>query len=389
MQTCKQQGFPRIARAGGWIIRAVRVVLVFIPLFMAQAAYLEQDEIKGRPIPVVDPPITNIRPIPDPATPFRNLVNRLEIGKPSHYRHLTVYPLILRRGSGSAGIRTLDEAIAHDWIVLREQDTARVPEILARNKSKYPVFLMAGEMLAGGRQNRFIRNDTLLSAFSEFIPLPVYCGEKARWAGSCDVFSSSKDMVDHNVRKMAVHAETQDGIWREIDNKLEQGGVVTPTRAYQRIYEDRAIDKELRTTTSEFKRVMRRDTVGVVLVTGDRIVCCDLFSDPDLFARLRDKIIRSYALENVWKGGLPLPDGIERPGEATESFGAPGVDRQAIRNFLDRALQARARMEPTPGEGQFMRLQGAVSGSVLVWRDEVVHAGIFVWSSYEHEGEWE
>lgn len=387
MQMLFLKGFFRRNPRSGWVIKILFFGAMMSSISSAQAAYLEQDKAVWPSITHRAPVRPMIRPIPESEASLRQLIRHVEIGQPIYYRRLTVFPLILRREPSSGDIRTLDEALSHDWITLREHEAARVPEIRVRNESQFPVFLMAGEIISGGRQNRIIRNDTLLPPSSGFIDLPVYCGEKERWAGTRDVFSSPNRMADHSLRKMAGSPESQDEIWREIDDKLEKSGVAAATHAYQQIYEDRGVNQELSRATTQFKKIVRRDTVGAVFVDGDDILCCDVFSDPDLFSRLWEKISRSYALETIWtKGRMGItPD---RPPLKDERF-RPGVGPADIRRFLGRVMEADIWTEETSGMGRFIRLRGAVTGSALIWRDEVVHAGIFMSQRYTTQGERE
>lgn len=198
-----------------------------------RAAYLEEKADTGRefvpPRPLPPPPADN---------PLSRLIQRVEIGRPHDEGGLTLFPLLLPNTGNPPDIRTLDEALSHDWITIREQDHARVSELVVRNESKHPVFMMAGEILGGGRQDRIIRNDVLLPPGSETLPVPVYCGEQNRWKGDKESFDSSPCLAGQAVRSMATRAESQDAIWREIDSQLKQSGVSAPTRSYQSLFSD-------------------------------------------------------------------------------------------------------------------------------------------------------
>ncbi len=346
---------------------------VLVPAFQAVGAYLESDAGPLDRSSETEPPRRIIRPapVPEPENPVVQLIRRLEVDKPEQYRDIMVFPLVLR-GSESTGIRTLDEALSRNWITIREKDTAQVSEILIRNDAKYQVFLMSGEIIAGGRQNRIIRDDVLLPPASDFLSVPVYCGEKERWAGPRETFSSAPAMADHGIRKMAAGAEPQGNIWKEIDEKLEAAKVKAPTRNYQQIYEDRAVTRQLDKAVAEFRRIPRRNTVGAVVVSGDRIVCCDVFSDPELCSRLWDKICRSYVMESV----LRIGDLEERDARVRERWHSH-VDQDDVRRALNLALQARFTPDHTPGDGQRFRISGTVEGNALTWRNIVVHAVLF------------
>lgn len=363
------------------IARGMEGLLVGLFLMLTlpgRSAYVEGGADAFPPPPVRDPAgFSPERRVTHQWASFRRLVSRLEVAPPCRYRHLTVFPLILKAADARTGIRTLDEALDRGWIVLREQADARVSTIEVRNISSYPILLMAGELIAGGRQNRIVQSDTLLAPFSKVLELPVYCGEKGRWSGPGDDFSDGRELADYQLRELAVRAEPQENIWREIDNQLAHAGEITATRSYRQIFKNRDIERGVSAGSSEFKQVLCRDTVGAVLVAGDRILCCDLFSDPDLFSRAWADISRSYLLD-CWVGIRGADDrGGPRYGGLFGRMAVPRLKRADISRFLQQAADGEARDVPTPGVGRGFQLQGSVSGSVLVWQDEVVHAALF------------
>ena len=85
------------------------------------AAYLESgtEELRAvEPLPRIIPPI----PEPRPANAITRLIQRVKIGRPYSYCGLTIYPLVLRSSQWNSGIRTLDEALRHGWIIIHEKD---------------------------------------------------------------------------------------------------------------------------------------------------------------------------------------------------------------------------------------------------------------------------
>ena len=56
-------------------------------------------------------------------------------------------------------ILTLDESRARGALTVIERPEATVPELIAENRGKTYVLLLAGEILIGGKQNRVLRED--------------------------------------------------------------------------------------------------------------------------------------------------------------------------------------------------------------------------------------
>jgi hypothetical protein len=271
-----------------------------------------------------------------------------------------VFPLVAY-GAGGSDIRTLDEALASGWIEVREKESSSVEWVTIRNKSSHRVLLLGGESLVGGKQNRIVRNDLLLPPDSGFVSVPVYCGERERWAGGSDAFDRAGELTHPALRKQAVAGASQNAVWDEIETQSGRARVSSPTRDYQRIYADPRIGKELESCVAEYRGRWPSGSVGFVVSDGRSILGCDVFSDGDLFARSRDRLIRAYALEVVCR-----PD----------RRGWTRMTMSDVEDYLSNAAAAAAVEMPNPGEGTLCRLSGAVDGQALMWRNRVVH-GVF------------
>lgn len=346
----------------------------------AGAAYLEPgDTAQGRPEPRLEPPVRILPPpVVVPPPPRRDtenalteLVRRVEVGTPYSYRGLTVYPLNLRSRERLPDMYTLDEALSRRDLTIREKGDGQVPYVWVRNEARRPVFMMTGEILLGGKQNRVVRDDVLLPARSEFVDVPVYCGEQHRWEGGDLAFKASPSMSAPALREMAAKGASQDSIWKDIDGRLEQAEVRSGTRSYQAIYDDKEIRGRLDECVRKFRPCCTRVTVGCVVVCGDRILGADLFSQPDLFSRLWDKIVRSYASDYVVQ---PQYRGWD---DARDRHWVPGVNRNDVTRFLERVRSAELNARATPGLGRLFGISGTVSGNVLLYEGDVVHAAIF------------
>ena len=345
---------------------AIALVLLAAFAFTSWGAYLESDTEKKHPGGETAPPPRTIIPR-RPDSPLLPLIMHIRVGDPISRYGLTFFPLLLRRGVADSEVLTLDEALERDVLMVRESGTAAVPRVRVRNDARLPVFLMAGEIIVGGKQNRIIRDDVLLPARSDFVDVPVYCGEQDRWTDGDKAFKSG-GLTAPSLRKMAADAASQERVWREIEGHLGGAEVKSSTRNYQEIYEDESTRRRLDECVAAFRGFCRADTVGCVAVSRGHVLGCDVFSDRDLLAKLWDKICRSYAAEAV------IPYG---PAEIREEEHRPARGGDAVRRFLDSIVHARFRDRPTPGIGRCRTIGGPVSGHVLEYRETVLHAGVF------------
>ena len=294
--------------------------------------------------------------------PVTSLVGSIEIGGPEQYRSLTVFPLLLSQPAVALDLRTLDEALREGWIEIREKENAEVPVVLVRNNSRYRVFLMAGEVIAGGKQNRMVRDDVLLRPQPDFVEIPVYCGERGRWAGSRPMFEATGILAHPELRRKVATGEAQSSVWLEIESHSMALGVDSTTRDYRHTYEEAGVREKLEDCVRRFRRPPKRDTVGLVAAFGGRILGCDIFSDPELLAKLWEKLIRSHAVEGLrseWAG---------KGGE---------VAQELVRDFLRQVFRASYLEKSSPGEGYLLALSGSVEGAALIWNENVVHLALF------------
>jgi hypothetical protein len=75
---------------------------------------------------------------------------------------------------------TLDEALAAKSITVRE--TSEVNQLTVRNKGKKAIYMQAGEIVKGGKQDRVLQNDTIIEPLAS-VSVKVYCVEQGRWHG--------------------------------------------------------------------------------------------------------------------------------------------------------------------------------------------------------------
>lgn len=99
---------------------------------------------------------------------------------PFMHQNLAVY---LIHGESTAGPvpLTLDEALAKGKVQLIE--TGRVNELKIENSGEEEVFIQAGDIVKGGRQDRVLMVSLLLKPHSGVVPISSFCVEAGRWSG--------------------------------------------------------------------------------------------------------------------------------------------------------------------------------------------------------------
>lgn len=288
-------------------------------------------------------------------------LNAVEIGKPIEYENLTLFPLKSKKSLSIQSYVTLDQATDKGWIKIKERGTGEVNYVEVKNNGKKMVFLMTGEIISGAKQDRMINHDILLPANSGWIQVPVYCVEHGRWTQVTPEFKSEKLIVPNALRQKAKLSESQAEVWDEISASQTRMGIASGTGTVRANYEDAEIKKKLDEYVKKFEKVpaLSSSTIGVVVTTGDRIICFDMFANNGLLKKLWKKLVKSYAMDALEgeKGNLSKED---------------------IKKFLESLKHADYISTGTPGLGSLIKVESDFGkGSALLYKSAVVHMDFF------------
>jgi hypothetical protein len=260
---------------------------------------------------------------------------------------------------------TLDDALNHGWLKVYEKGAGRVQQVIVRNDSRHYVFLMAGEIISGAKQNRVIATDTLLRPHGPAVAVPVYCVERGRWVGKTMAFRSEKSFANNALRYRAQSKAGQDAVWEEVSRVSKEAGVKSRTSDFQAVVNDKEVQKAL----GEYARCMPRPPrrcIGAVIVINNAIAGVELFANEALFAALWPKVRRGYALDAypICKAWLHF--------ERTARY-VP-INERHIQAFLNRVHHARFTARNGVDLGRLYAIRGnAIGGEGLVFETSVVH----------------
>ena len=264
--------------------------------------------------------------------------------------------------AGPLEIATLDEARARGALTVVERDQASVPELIAENRGKTHVLLLAGEILVGGKQNRVLREDLLLPPRSGPRNIAVYCVEQGRWNEGRKDFESRSSVVQPSVRSKVLRRAEQGRIWSDVASASRQLQAPSPTGSYQAVYDAPDVRLHLEQATRGLEGAAPAGAVGAAVFVGPSLVGVDTFHGDGLFAREWPKLLRAYALD-AYRAA---------PG---------GWDEGAARTRLDGLLRGAARVEGTlrgsAGVGRLFEFAlDKHRGAALLFDGRAVHLAI-------------
>jgi len=297
----------------------------------------------------------------------------LVIGEPLRHANLTIFPVSskvprnedlyitldegLKAGTvevfevGAINARTtgedreqpgMEEAVADEPALPPAQQASDDPftqevggdvnRLMVVNRSGRLLYLMPGEIIYGGKQDRCIGCEYLIVSGEEPVPIEVYCVEQGRWAGrmldqsagelQALAYQAGRPLEEEEARRLAAEAnrgkfvasagnlskasrlavQTGDGqgqVWQEVATANAAAEIQGDTGAFTANYADQDVAKELQTYADKLERPIAetRQVVGVVMAVNGKVEAMDVFGSTPLFKKLWPKLLRSYALD--------------------------------------------------------------------------------------------
>ncbi len=275
--------------------------------------------------------------------------------EPIRHGSLTVFPVVAPKSYSTGEFLTLDEGLRSGDVVVTEygnvrgllrrqhtmptmqHDKAEVNRLVLVNNSKRPLLLLAGEIVAGGKQDRVIGKDRIVPAESDPVDLSVFCVEPGRWVATSDRFGASGTtygggigggsgaapgtlMAQPSVRAKAMGDKDQNQVWAEVRRQQSSMALeveaaaprasteeIRSTSSYAHVMENKDVKERVdevarpieQNYQSLIKQLRDRKAVGVVVAVNGRIIWSDIFAGTELLEKYWPKLVRSYASEAV------------------------------------------------------------------------------------------
>lgn len=238
---------------------------------------------------------------------------------PFTYRNLQIF---LVHGSTQLEERryaTLGEALARGYVIVHE--TGNVNELSIENVSKSTtVFLNAGDIVKGGRQDRTVKDDLILPPLSGQVPLSAFCVEHGRWTGraseSAAAFSANAYSLGSRELKIASrYAQSQSDVWKDVadqqvklnSNVSSLAGKNVDTRSadssssLQLTLENKDLDAVKRPYLDKLSSIVdgKTDVIGFVFAINGQLNSADVYNNKNLFRALWPKLLDAAVTEAI------------------------------------------------------------------------------------------
>lgn len=271
------------------------------------------------------------------------------------YGNLRLYPvrandIFLALHENIGNYTVLEDAVEKKKIVVTEvSGSGTVNTLYAENLSSDSIYVMAGEIVKGGKQDRIIAQDFILAP-GEKVDVGAFCVEHGRWsagsAGSAGsnregvndfsqengmvleystkapVFEETAKVVSTDVREAAIVKKNQSEVWDEVAYVTFQNGATSGTGTYNQLENTTVFQDTLKKYLDHFNTLFKNDNtiIGVVAVTGNEIIATDLFATNHLFINQYENLLHSYITSAI-SNGTPIT-----------------ISSEAVQKYLDEFL---------------------------------------------------
>lgn len=176
------------------------------------------------------------------------------------------------------------------------------------------LFIMAGDIVKGGKQDRVIRHSQVLAPQSGRVAVASFCVEAGRWTRrgreNVRAFHKSDQLIASKQLKLGIRKEKSQGkVWDKVAAMQQKLGKKTkkpvtstasPT-SLQLTLENRDVQEAIRLYRERLLPIIngKEDVVGYVAVINGSINSGEAFASPALFRRLWSKLLRAVVIEAV------------------------------------------------------------------------------------------
>jgi hypothetical protein len=331
---------------------------------------------------------------------------RLSLGKAAVYRNLAVFPIYDSSAKAGNEYITLDEGLKAGVVKVKEsKDGGTVNTLYVSNSGMKPLYIMAGEVVLGGQQDRTLGRDQIVSAGKKDVPVTVFCVEHGRWSGRSEFGESAPSVAGKDIRAYAMVGEfdaeksqiaararasaapassapgqvserasqaqsrvnrlsrmagddsgdhvakAQQQVWDGVAAKNAKLKIENATGTYRDALTMKAGDAQasMPAYVKSLSGALGSDPhlVGVVAAVNGKVIAADSFSDPALFHKLWPKLLRSYAA-----------DAVEQASDTAGAARAKSpISARDVKTFIVNAKNDRSKEENVTAEGRIRRYE--------------------------------
>ena len=233
------------------------------------------------------------------------------ISRPVTYQNLAIYLIRGKDVLPGKKFLPLQEALEQKKAIVHE--TGSVNELAVENVAHdSEVFIQAGDIVKGGRQDRVLAYDLIVPAQSGKVPLASFCVEAGRWQGrgqeNTRQFSGSSGQLPGKALRLAVSSARQQGqVWQKVKEQQAKLGkrlnrnVADPRSpsSLQLTLEDKELNAKVNAYVAKLARCVggTRDVIGFAVTINGKLEGAEVYGSSALFLKMWPKLLRAAAVD--------------------------------------------------------------------------------------------
>lgn len=241
------------------------------------------------------------------------------IGAPTVIDNLTVFPVLASAQLDVGPITTLEAALNAGAAEVKEldsmgepnsadrEDAARVDTLVIQNKGDVSIYVLAGTVVKGGKQDRQIAQDFVVEAKSQ-VPIDAFCVEHGRWNASRDgeatagKFVSSGELALSDVRAAAQYEKDQSKVWNKVAEVNLKHGKAAETGTLSATLDDVDVKRKIASLATRVRGALdaaepKDRMVGLAYAIDGRVRAVRWFAHRRIFELFSERLAAVAALD--------------------------------------------------------------------------------------------
>jgi hypothetical protein len=240
-----------------------------------------------------------------------------KISGPYKYKNIEIFLMHGKDRVKAGKILTLQEALKQKKVKIHE--TGDVQKLAIENLTgDEEIFIQAGDIVRGGKQDRVLTFDLMISPNSGRVPLAAFCVERSRWnqrgGESAVQFSASTNCLPSKSLKIATRrARSQGEVWKSVAKSQNVLGTKLNASVEAKASPTSLLltldNKELQKSAGPYKKALldiikgKKDVIGFAYALNGKINNVDLYACHALFVKLWPKLLQAAVTEALMEKG--------------------------------------------------------------------------------------
>lgn len=304
-------------------------------------------------------PVADAGPSPHPAAESRGpdvsmLPEGCRLGAAVEVDGATIWAVVDADAPAETDYLTLDEAMELGICTVRETGAAAPSEngdsaegdqpaevsgdvntLLVSNTGDRPIFLMAGDLVLGGKQDRILAGSVVVDPGAADLRISVFCVEHGRWTPQAKdggkaaegyfTNDAERGQADIAVKKAALECASQSAVWSTVAESNARLGVdhLASSGTFRSTFDSEETAAKIEANMAMARKLSGPQVVGYLVCVENEPAAMDVFESAGLCQKLSEKLLRSYVVTGI-SGGYEIVAEEPEPTTAGQESGFSG-----------------------------------------------------------------